>query len=167
MITSLDHAQITLPTGAEPQGREFYCDFLGLEEVEKPGSLSGRGGFWLRVGDLQVHVGTEHRAGRATTGAHLAYAVTGLAQWRERLGEGGIEVIESVPIPGYERFEFRDLFGNRVEMIEAQPGTGEVRPPGSLRELQRHAERLARSAGVRPLPRAAHGVPDRRTGRGR
>jgi hypothetical protein len=24
-----------------------------------------------------------------------------------------------VPIPGYERFEFRDPFGNRVEFIQA------------------------------------------------
>jgi hypothetical protein len=27
----------------------------------------------------------------------------------------GIEATEGVPIPGYDRFEFRDPFGNRVE----------------------------------------------------
>jgi hypothetical protein len=29
----------------------------------------------------------------------------------------GIEILESVAIPGYARFEFRDPFGNRVEFI--------------------------------------------------
>ena len=30
----------------------------------------------------------------------------------------GIEVVEGIPIPGYDRFEFRDPFGNRVEFME-------------------------------------------------
>jgi len=34
------------------------------------------------------------------------------------LKEHGIEILDSVPIPGYERFEFRDPFGNRVECIK-------------------------------------------------
>jgi hypothetical protein len=32
--------------------------------------------------------------------------------------ENSIDIIEGVPIPGFERFEFRDPFGNRVEMIQ-------------------------------------------------
>jgi hypothetical protein len=28
------------------------------------------------------------------------------------------EVIDSVPLPGHDRFEFRDPFGNRVEFIQ-------------------------------------------------
>lgn len=34
-----------------------------------------------------------------------------------RLKKHHIQILESVPIPGYERFEFRDPFGIRVEMI--------------------------------------------------
>jgi catechol 2,3-dioxygenase-like lactoylglutathione lyase family enzyme len=117
-IRALHHAQITIPSGSEERARDFYCRVLSLEEVEKPASLAGRGGFWLRVGDRQVHVGTERGVDRAATKAHLAYEVTGLGLWRDRLAEEGIEVFESVPILGYERFEFRDPFGNRVEMIE-------------------------------------------------
>jgi hypothetical protein len=30
----------------------------------------------------------------------------------------GAQILESVPIPGYRRFEFRDPFGNRVEFIQ-------------------------------------------------
>ncbi|PIC97728.1 glyoxalase, partial [Sporosarcina sp. P29] len=45
MILGLHHAQITIPKNAEAEGKHFYCDVLGLKEVEKPDSLTGRGGF--------------------------------------------------------------------------------------------------------------------------
>lgn len=121
MILSLHHAQITVPTGADEDARRFYCGVLGLPEVEKPASLAGRGGFWLQVGGHQVHVGTEQGVGRQATKAHLAYLVDDLEAWRTRLVREGIEALEGVPIPGYARFEFRDPFGNRVEMIQTLP----------------------------------------------
>ena len=119
MILGLHHAQITIPKGAEQEGKAFYCDVLGLKEIEKPDSLRGRGGFWLQVGNREVHVGTEVGFDRFTTKAHLAYQVTDLALWRQTLEALQIEILEGVPIPGYDRFEFRDPFGNRVEMIQA------------------------------------------------
>lgn len=118
MITGIDHVQITIPRGAEEEGRAFYCGVLGLAEIPKPDSLAGRGGFWLQVGDRAVHVGVEDGVARSQTKAHVAYAVTDLEYWRGALTERGIEVSESVPIPGFERFEFRDPFGNRVELIQ-------------------------------------------------
>jgi catechol 2,3-dioxygenase-like lactoylglutathione lyase family enzyme len=121
MITGIHHVQITVPRGAEPEARRFYRDFLGLAEVEKPASLAGRGGFWLRAGDRHVHVGTEDGVDRPATKAHVAYAVEGLGAWRERLERAGVVVFDGVPIPGYRRFEFRDPFGNRVEFIERDP----------------------------------------------
>lgn len=45
--------------GAELEGKNFYCEILGLTEKEKPESLKGRGGFWLKVADREVHIGTE------------------------------------------------------------------------------------------------------------
>lgn len=117
-ITGLDHAQICVPKGAEDEARAFYCGVLGLPEIDKPDSLAGRGGFWLRVGDRQVHVGTEGPVDRLATKAHLAYAVEDLEGWRVRLEREGISAEDGVPIRGYVRFEFRDPFGNRVEFIE-------------------------------------------------
>jgi catechol 2,3-dioxygenase-like lactoylglutathione lyase family enzyme len=119
MILGIDHVQITVPAHAVAEARAFYCGLLGLREVEKPTALRGRGGFWLQVGDRQVHVGTEEGVERRATKAHVAYAVTDVAGWRSRLAAAGVEVSDAVPIPGYERFEFRDPFGNRVEMIQA------------------------------------------------
>ncbi|MFD1928411.1 VOC family protein [Sporosarcina siberiensis] len=118
MIIGLHHAQITIPKGAEVDGKDFYCDFLGLEEVEKPDALKARGGFWLKVGDRAVHVGTEDGFNRLTTKAHLAYLVKDITYWKNVLEQKGIQIIEGVPIPGFDRFEFRDPFGNRVEMIQ-------------------------------------------------
>jgi catechol 2,3-dioxygenase-like lactoylglutathione lyase family enzyme len=65
-ILGLHHAQITIPKGSEEEARQFYCQLLGLPEIEKPESLKGRGGFWLQVGDRQVHVGTEDGEDRPT-----------------------------------------------------------------------------------------------------
>lgn len=121
-LVRLHHAQITIPSGdaAEQQARAFYCDLLGLREVEKPEALRGRGGFWVELGDIQIHLGTEDHDARRQTKTHLAYQVTDVDYWKTRLQEYGIAIDTSVPIPGYRRFEFRDPFGNRVEFIEVE-----------------------------------------------
>jgi len=117
-IICLHHAQITVPAGQEAAAREFYCNVMGLSEIEKPKALQARGGLWLRVGDLQVHIGTETGGDRSATKSHLAYQVTDIAKWRDRLEKAGVKILDSVAIPGFERFEFRDPFGNRVELIQ-------------------------------------------------
>jgi catechol 2,3-dioxygenase-like lactoylglutathione lyase family enzyme len=125
MITGVHHVQITIPKGAEQAGRAFYCGVLGLTEIRKPESLQARGGFWLSVGDRQMHVGVEDGVDRRATKAHVAYAVNDLEGWRARLSREGISVEDGVKIAGCRRFEFRDPFGNRVEMTEATPSTPE------------------------------------------
>lgn len=117
-IKGLNHAQISIPKGTEEAGRAFYCGVLGLPELEKPEALKARGGFWLQVGDRQVHVGTEDGVDRRATKAHLAYEVDDADAWRAKLVKHGINIAEAVPIPGHKRFEFRDPFGNRVEITQ-------------------------------------------------
>lgn len=119
MILGIHHAQITIPRGAEDEARTFYCRLLRLKEIPKPDALDGRGGFWLEVGDRQVHVGTEDNVERNTTKAHVAYLVENIESWRRTLGENNVDITDGVPIPGYRRFEFRDPFGNRVEFVQA------------------------------------------------
>jgi catechol 2,3-dioxygenase-like lactoylglutathione lyase family enzyme len=48
MIIGIDHAQITVPSDAGADARAFYCQLLGLREVEKPAALRGRGDADLR-----------------------------------------------------------------------------------------------------------------------
>jgi catechol 2,3-dioxygenase-like lactoylglutathione lyase family enzyme len=118
VLTRLHHVQITIPKGAENQARAFYCGLVGLREIEKPKSLQDRGGFWLELGDVQIHIGTEDSIDRKVTKAHVAYQVDDVSAWRKKLSGAGFEIGTSVPIPGYHRFEFRDPFGNRVEFIQ-------------------------------------------------
>jgi catechol 2,3-dioxygenase-like lactoylglutathione lyase family enzyme len=118
MILALNHVQISIPKGAEDQARRFYCGVLQLKEIEKPGELKGRGGFWLSCGEIQVHVGTEDGVNRLATKAHIAFEVSDLGLWEQKLQDNGIDVIDGIPLPGYDRFEFRDPFGNRMEMLK-------------------------------------------------
>lgn len=92
---------------------------LGLPEIAKPQSLLGRGGFWLQVGDRQVHVGTEDGVDREASKAHLAYAVDDIRAWQTLFHTRGIAILDGVPIPGYARFEICDPFGNRIEFIQS------------------------------------------------
>jgi catechol 2,3-dioxygenase-like lactoylglutathione lyase family enzyme len=117
-ILELDHAQLCVDPAQLEAARVFYCEVLGLREIAKPESLIGRGGFWLQVGDRQVHVGIETGVDRLATKAHLAYRVDDLAAWREHLTAADCVIEESVPIPGIERFELRDPFGNRLELLQ-------------------------------------------------
>ena len=117
MILGVDHVQITVAPADVERARTFYCDLLGLKEIKKPASLQKRGGFWVVVGNQQVHVGVEEGVERLRTKAHIAYRVSDLQCWRQKLAEAGLELVESIPIEGFERVEARDPFGNRIEFI--------------------------------------------------
>jgi catechol 2,3-dioxygenase-like lactoylglutathione lyase family enzyme len=117
-IQTVHHLMVTIPVSAEDEARAFYCGLLGLPEIPKPDSLSGRGGLWVEVGALQLHLGVEDGVNRSATKAHVAYQVDNLAEWRTHLALSGVVMLDSVPIPGYRRFECRDPFGNRIEFIE-------------------------------------------------
>jgi catechol 2,3-dioxygenase-like lactoylglutathione lyase family enzyme len=118
VILGLHHAQITVPASMEEAAVEFYSQVLGLEQIEKPESLKDRGGTWFDLDGQQIHLSGEDGVNRRATKAHLAYLVGDLDYWRKRLVDNEVTPVESVPIPGYERFEARDPFGNRIEFIQ-------------------------------------------------
>jgi catechol 2,3-dioxygenase-like lactoylglutathione lyase family enzyme len=118
MINEVHHVQVTIPRGMEELGRHFYCQVLGLQEIEKPAALGERGGFWLQVGNRQVHVGVEDGVDHATTKAHIAYQVTDLDAMRARLVGSSVAIQEDVPLPGLRRFQIHDPFGNKIEFIQ-------------------------------------------------
>jgi catechol 2,3-dioxygenase-like lactoylglutathione lyase family enzyme len=122
VILGIHHAEVTVPKGMEAEARNFYAGILGLREIPKPEALRPRGGLWFEAGALQLHIGVEDGAERHKTKAHVAYEVRDLVALRERLLALDLEVRESIPIPGYDRFEARDPFGNRMEFLERQQG---------------------------------------------
>ncbi len=119
-IQRLHHAQITVPSDKVDEARAFYLGILGLTEIPKPETLLSRGGFWMQLGDIEIHVGVQDSVDRLASKGHIAYQVTHLEQWRKTLIKHDITILDSIPIEGYDRFEFRDPFGNRVEMIQPQ-----------------------------------------------
>lgn len=69
-------------------------------------------------------MGTEDGVDRSCAKAHLAYEVTNISYWRQTFENCGFDVLNGIPIPVYERFEFRDPFGNRVERIAKTTDAG-------------------------------------------
>jgi catechol 2,3-dioxygenase-like lactoylglutathione lyase family enzyme len=118
MIAAVHHVQVSIPVGAEDEARAFYCGVLGMNEVPKPEALAGRGGFWLELHGFQIHFGTEDGIDRSRSKAHVAYQVGNLRDWRNKLVDAGFIIQDGIPIPGMDRFEFRDPFGNRIEFLE-------------------------------------------------
>ncbi|MDE3230774.1 MAG: methyltransferase domain-containing protein, partial [Chloroflexota bacterium] len=114
VILGFDHLQLTMPRGAEEQARAFYGATLGLVEIPKPTALAGRGGVWFRCGDRELHLGVEDDF-RPQRKGHPAFRVDDLARLRARLAAAGAPITEDVTLPGRERFETRDPFGNRLE----------------------------------------------------
>jgi catechol 2,3-dioxygenase-like lactoylglutathione lyase family enzyme len=117
-ILGLHHVQITVPASMEEAAVEFYERALGLVQIEKPAALKDRGGVWFQLGGLELHLSVEEGVNRRATKAHVAYRVADLDYWRKRMIEHDVTPVESIPIPGYDRFEARDPFGNRIEFIQ-------------------------------------------------
>jgi catechol 2,3-dioxygenase-like lactoylglutathione lyase family enzyme len=118
VIIGLHHAQITVPTSMEEAAIRFYGEVLALPPIDKPAALEERGGVWFQLGAQQLHLSVEDNVNRRGTRAHLAYEVNDIEFWRKRLLANEVMPIESIPIPGYVRFEARDPFGNRIEFIQ-------------------------------------------------
>ena len=112
----LDHIQLALPQGAEPQMRAFYCNLLGLVEVPKPAALQGRGGFWAKAGTMAVHFGVDPNFVPATK-AHPAFVFRDIEALAESLTQAGHSVAWDRALPDVQRFFVADPVGNRVEVI--------------------------------------------------
>lgn len=126
----LHHVQVSMPRGGEGEARRFYAEALGLQEVEKPPSLAGRGGCWFRAFDghavsAEIHLGVDEPfvpARKAHPGL-VCGSLDELQTVAERVVRGGYELSwqERNTFEGYVRFHTRDGFGNRVEVMTPAP----------------------------------------------
>ena len=142
LIIGFDHIQITAPRAEEAQAKRFYGEILGLTETPKPEALAGRGGAWYRCGGQFLHLGLEDDF-RPQRKGHPAFLARDLTAMRERLEAAGAPITVDVQIPGYQRFETCDPFGNRIEFL--QRVTADERQTGA--EIKARArEQFGRSA---------------------
>lgn len=117
MIKGLLHAKITIPNGAVKEAKQFYCDVLGLEEISRPISSSERGGFWLRVGNDQIHVSEGNEPGTNVNRGYFAYEVANVDELQTRLKAYQIELSPCERCGDYESFCCYDPFGNQLEFM--------------------------------------------------
>ncbi len=118
IILGLHHVQISVPESMEEAALQFYTEVMNLIPIDKPREMRDRGGTWLQLGGLELHLVTEENVNRRATKNHVAFRVDDLQYWRQRMLENEVTPIDAIPIPGYDRFEARDPFGNRIEFIQ-------------------------------------------------
>jgi catechol 2,3-dioxygenase-like lactoylglutathione lyase family enzyme len=116
-IAAIDHVQLAMPAGGEPEARAFYSELLGLSEQPKPPHLAKRGGCWFESETVKIHLGVEADF-RPAKKAHPALLVTGLPTLVERLRRAGVQLVDDEPLEGYDRVYAYDPFGNRLELLE-------------------------------------------------
>jgi catechol 2,3-dioxygenase-like lactoylglutathione lyase family enzyme len=116
MIVGVNHVQVNVPHADLERAREFYVGFMGMREIPRPGMFKSKG-IWMHAGQFEMHIGVEEGVDRKLTRAHVAYEVNDLNAWRTKVGDAGCEMHSQPLIPGYDRFQFRDPFGNNIELI--------------------------------------------------
>jgi catechol 2,3-dioxygenase-like lactoylglutathione lyase family enzyme len=124
-IKRLNHVQLCVPPGAEPEAREFYGQLLGLAEIEKPAPLRANGGLWFEIADIQLHIGVERDQSKSKR--HPAFEVENIEAVRSYLEANGVRTKDEISLEGIERFSFFDPFDNRIELLEKT--TGHTPPP--------------------------------------
>ncbi|QRQ99643.1 VOC family protein [Dyadobacter sandarakinus] len=112
----LDHIMLCIPEGKEQDARDFYSGILGLEELTNLGYPLPNGAIWFQMGDIQLHLRAEKT--QDLSQRHPAFEVHNLQAARELMEQHHIPIKNESPIPGRNRFSFRDPFGNRIELIE-------------------------------------------------
>ena len=115
----MHHVAIIIPKGEEELARQFYCNVLGAKEIAKPESHRTNGGIWVEVSGVQIHLSIDEGFDPRSTRAHIGYEVGDLAPLKEKLNRVGITVKDKGMLENYKTAEFRDPFGNRIELLQA------------------------------------------------
>jgi len=85
-----------------------------MKEIPKPEKLRKKGGFWVQIGNHQLHIGILDPFFPSTK-AHPAFQVENI---RKYLEVNLVETVDEDDLEGAQRFYVYDPFGNRIEFIE-------------------------------------------------
>jgi extradiol dioxygenase family protein len=112
---------VLAPPGGVDEARRFYAEVVGLEEIERPATMSGVGA-WFGAGAQELHVSEEEGFAPARR-AHPAFTLEAdeLDALAERLEAAGAEVRWDERLPGARRFYSFDPAGNRLEFLTRDP----------------------------------------------
>lgn len=118
-VEGIDHVQLAMPAGREPEARAFYRDLLGIPEKPKPPAAE-LGGCWFEGDNVKIHLGVEQNF-RPARKAHPALLVSGLRTLAEAMSQAGVEIVAGDELEGFDRIYANDPFGNRIEFLEHRP----------------------------------------------
>ena len=120
---------IGLATGSE-RAAVFYRDILGLTEIVIPSTFpaAGLNVRWFRLGSQQIHLLLEVEL-RLPSQRHMALQVDNAQAARLWLKEKGINIQETVLIPGADRFFIADPDSNQIEIVEWQEAYADIAVP--------------------------------------
>lgn len=116
-VIGVHHVQVNVPSDSLDAARDFYLGFLGLREIDRPATFTSKG-VWMNAGGFEFHIGLEDGVDRRLTRAHIAFEVDDIETWRKKVAASGARIVEQPCIPNCERFQFRDPFGNNIELIQ-------------------------------------------------
>ena len=115
-IVGVNHVQVNVSPAELAKARDFYLEFLGMSEIHRPDIFKSQG-FWFSAGGREMHIGVEENVDRKATRAHVAYEVDDVVAWRRKIEAANLPIKDQPKIPGFDRFHFRDPFGNNGELI--------------------------------------------------
>jgi catechol 2,3-dioxygenase-like lactoylglutathione lyase family enzyme len=116
-IEEIDHVNIRIPVGSEPEAKAFWVGILGFEDIPKPETDASPGGCWFRRGNFEIHVSPTTDF-QPTARAHTAFRVEGLDGLVDKLEEEGIKHEANLGLTEPQRGYFLfDPFGNRFEAV--------------------------------------------------
>lgn len=121
MIKALDHIQLAMPAGGEPEAIAFFSGVLGFGEEPKPFPLSERGGCWFSSGSCKLHIGVDQPFAPQKK-AHPAFLATDLDEVAANLMIHGSLVQWDEDLPDRKRLYTEDPFGNRIEIMQSGDG---------------------------------------------
>ena len=135
------HMNIGCSPSDVPAIEKFYGEALGLKRGFRPEFPSA--GLWLYLGDHPiVHVVARHPDGWLNSEApkcgfdHVAFTITGAAEFRERLVRLGVAFEEqNVPNAGFQIF-LRDPVGNKLEFNFPSQEAPQTVASGTLAPMQ-------------------------------
>ena len=116
-VLAIDHVQLAVPVGREPECRDFYLGVLGLVEIPRPETGAGRSILWVRVGGQEMHFRPDPDFAPAPF-AHPGFLVDDVEGLAEKVAAAGFEVNRQQSV-GPGRFHTRDPFGNRLEFLQS------------------------------------------------
>ena len=94
-LVGVHHIHLIVPESALVEARHFYLDVLDWPEAVKPASMATKS-FWIRLANLDLHIGPEANAGVdwTQTSAHTAFQVPDIGTIRQSLESYGISTRE-------------------------------------------------------------------------